>query len=268
MSPQQLMELLSVKKSCLCVGLDVDESRIPSHLFREANPLLSFNRQIIEATLPFAVAYKLNIAFYEMLGSRGWDLLESTLSYIPNDVLIIADAKRGDIGNSSKYYAQTFFERYAFDAVTVSPYMGTDSVAPFLAYEDKWTFLLALTSNSGSKDFQLLSTDDVPLYRRVIETSQGWVQNSPGYLGFVVGATQTEELGHIRSYTKHHFLLVPGVGTQGGSVAEVCRSCLTSDGGILINSSRSIIYAGNGKDFAKKSALIAKKLQEQMAFFL
>ena len=264
MSPEHLSNCISKKQSCLCVGLDSDIQKIPAHLHAYEDPLFEFNRQIIEATSPYTVAYKLNIAFYEAMGPKGWESLAKTLEVIPDDILVMADAKRGDIGNTSKLYARTFFETYNFDALTIAPYMGKDSVTPFLEFENKWIFLLALTSNPGAKDFQYHSNSEEALYQRVIRISQQWAPEYPATLGYVVGATKTEQLADIRKKAPNAWLLVPGVGAQGGDLHTVCELAATSFGGLLINSSRSIIYAGQDQDFAVQAGKAAKHLQEAM----
>lgn len=268
MSPNRLAAEIRRKKSLLCVGLDPEPDKIPAHLRDEPNPIFAFNRQIIEATSHYAVAYKPNIAFYESLGRMGWEALELTLDAIPDNCLAIADAKRGDIGNTSRMYAKTFFETMPFDAITVAPYMGADSVEPFLAFEGKWTFLLALTSNSGAKDFQYHTQDGQPLYRRVITQAQTWATQGKGSLGFVVGATRGEDIAEVRALAPEAFLLVPGVGAQGGDLDAVCRYGLNDMGGLLINSSRGIIYAGADEHFAEQAADAARQLQQQMAVYL
>jgi orotidine-5'-phosphate decarboxylase len=263
-----LFNEIQKKKSYLTVGLDSDLAKIPQHLLSAKDPLFEFNKQIIDATLPFAVSYKINTAFYEALGSKGWESLEKTAAYLPKDVFKIADAKRGDIGNTTDMYAKAFFERMSFDAVTVSPYMGADSILPFLKYPDKWTILLALTSNPSSADFQLqkLQTSGKELYKQVMEsTSKLGSANNTMY---VVGATKAEELTEIRQLIPDHFLLIPGVGAQGGSLAEVTKRGKTKEIGLLINSSRNIIYASNGLDFAKEAALAAEAMQKEMALYL
>ncbi|PWJ57160.1 orotidine-5'-phosphate decarboxylase [Dyadobacter jejuensis] len=258
------------KESYLCVGLDTDIRKIPSHLLKEKDPIFEFNRQIIDATLPYCVSYKPNIAFYEALGAKGWESLQKTMEYIPKTHFTIADAKRGDIGNTSSLYARTFFDPSAsgfdFDSVTVAPYMGSDSVLPFLEFENKWVILLALTSNQGGSDFQRLQTPEGPLYEQVLRTSQQWA--GADRMMYVVGATQTQDLAHIRTLVPDHFLLVPGVGAQGGSLQEVSRIGMTSRCGLLINASRSIIYASNGQDFALRAGEEAHKLQQEMAQYL
>ncbi|MEO1450898.1 MAG: orotidine-5'-phosphate decarboxylase, partial [Bacteroidota bacterium] len=243
MNPQELHQQIQRKGSFLCVGLDTDTRRLPAAVQTAPDPVLAFNQQIIAATQASAVAYKPNLAFYEAQGALGWQRLEQTMAAIPEDIFTIADAKRGDIGNTSRLYARTFFETYDFDAVTVAPYMGKDSVAPFLEFEDKWVFLLALTSNPSSRDFQYQVSDGQKLYMRVIEQSLRWAEEFPGHLGFVVGATQAESLAEIRRMAPDAFLLVPGVGAQGGDLAAVCQNGQNDLGGLLINSSRGIIYA-------------------------
>lgn len=270
MSGNELYESILKKKSYLCVGLDTDVRRLPSIVRREPDPVAAFNRFIIEATADYAVAYKPNIAFYEALGPRGWESLQRTLEYIPRNCFTIADAKRGDIGNTSDLYARTFFDPASsglnFDSVTVAPYMGRDSVEPFLAYENKWVILLALTSNPGSADFQRLPTGEGALYETVIRTSQTWAGSDR--LMYVVGATRTDQLTHIRTLAPEHFLLVPGVGAQGGSLEEVSRYGMNSRCGLLVNASRSILYASDGADFAEKAAAEAQAMQRVMAGFL
>ena len=268
MTPEKLYANILRKQSFLCIGLDTDLRRIPSHLHYSKDPIFEFNRQIIEATADYAVAYKPNIAFYEAAGPAGWDSLYKTMEIIPDDIFTIADAKRGDIGNTSDMYARAFFEQMNFDAVTVAPYMGRDSVMPFLQYKDKWVFLLALTSNSGAEDFQWFQQDGTPLYEKVIRTSQEWDSESPGHLGYVTGATRPEYLGDIRKMAPTAFYLVPGVGAQGGSLSAVCEMGLNDQVGLLVNSSRGIIYAGDGEDFADQAANKAKKLQVEMATWL
>lgn len=270
MTANELYTTILAKKSYLCVGLDTDIRRIPAHLQREPDPVAAFNRQIIEATAEFTVAYKPNIAFYEAQGPRGWESLQRTLEYIPKNCFTIADAKRGDIGNTSGLYARTFFDPASsglnFDSVTVAPYMGRDSVEPFLEFEGKWVILLALTSNAGSADFQQLPVQDEKLYERVIRTSQTWAGSDR--MMYVVGATQAQEIAHIRTLIPDHFLLVPGVGAQGGSLADVSRYGLNSQCGLLVNASRSILYASSGTDFAQKAADEARTLQQEMAGYL
>jgi orotidine-5'-phosphate decarboxylase len=254
------------KRSYLCVGLDTDPRRLPTHLQAHPDGVFEFNRQIIEATLPYAVAYKPNLAFYEAQGPKGWDILARTLELIPKDVFTIADAKRGDIGNTSRLYARTFFETYDFDAVTVAPYMGEDSVGPFLEFAGKWVFLLGLTSNPSAEDFQ--QHGEPPLYQQVLKKGVAWQNKYPGELGFVVGATRAEALQEIRQLAPEAWLLVPGVGAQGGDLAAVCTHGRTEQGGLLINSSRGILYAGSGEDFARKAGEAAAALQGEMAGFI
>ncbi len=273
MTYAELTAQIHQKRSYLCVGLDTDPRRLPAHLLTEPDPVFAFNRAIIDATAEFAVAYKPNIAFYEAQGPRGWESLQKTLAYIPADCLTIADAKRGDIGNTASLYARTFFDPEAagldFDAVTVAPYMGHDSVLPFLEFAGKWTILLALTSNPGSADFQRLTTPDGLLYETVIRSAQSWLgPDSHQRLMFVVGATQTDALVNIRRLAPDHFLLVPGVGAQGGSLADVSRAGLNQAGGLIVNASRSILYASAGPDFAERAAEEARALQQEMATLL
>ena len=267
MNRQQLINEIFTKKTFLCVGLDTDINKIPAHLKNEDDPIFAFNKTIIDATAPYCVAYKPNLAFYECYGLKGMLAFEKTIQYIkenhPNH-FIIADAKRGDIGNTSKMYAQTFFEEYNLDSVTVAPYMGEDSVKPFLEYDGKWVILLALTSNKGSHDFQL--TEDKQgerLFEKVLKKSQEW--GTTENLMYVVGATQGKMFEDIRRIAPEHFLLVPGVGAQGGSLQEVCKYGMTKDCGLLVNSSRGIIYASTDTDFAEVAAVKAKELQEEMA---
>lgn len=270
MNRQKLVEQIRAKRSFLCVGLDTDIKKIPQHLLTEASPLFSFNKAIIDATAPYCVAYKPNLAFYESLGVKGIEAFEHTVRYLRKYYpthFVIADAKRGDIGNTSAMYARTFFEEYDIDALTVAPYMGEDSVSPFLGYEGKWVILLALTSNKGSADFQLTAdSEGVPLFERVMRKAQQWAD--PDKMMFVVGATQGAMFKEIRRIAPTHFLLVPGVGAQGGSLQEVCRYGMTDDCGLLVNSSRGIIYASRDTDFAEAAAASAKDLQQQMAEIL
>ena len=270
MNKQQLINEIFSKKTFLCVGLDTDINKIPEHLKKEEDPLFAFNKAIIDATAPYCVAYKPNLAFYECYGLKGMVAFEKTIKYLkenhPNH-FIIADAKRGDIGNTSKMYAQTFFKEYNLDSVTVAPYMGEDSVKPFLEYDGKWVILLALTSNKGSHDFQL--TEDQQgerLFEKVLKKSQEW--GTTENLMYVVGATQGKMFEDIRRIAPNHFLLVPGVGAQGGSLQEVCKYGMTKDCGLLVNSSRGIIYAGKDKDFAEIAAQKAKELQQEMVIEL
>ena len=252
------------KGSYLCIGLDTDIHRIPQHLLKYDDPVFEFNKQIIDATQDLCVAYKPNIAFYEARGAKGWQSLEKTLNYIPKSHFTIADAKRGDIGNTSSLYARAFFETLDFDAVTVAPYMGIDSVQPFLAFPGKWVILLALTSNKGSQDFQFTTQEEgQPLYEKVMRKAQTW--GSPENLMFVVGATHPEKFKEIRQIAREHFLLVPGIGAQGGDLEGVSQNGLNDLGGLLVNSSRGIIYAGTGEDFAEKARQAAQKVQTKMA---
>jgi orotidine-5'-phosphate decarboxylase len=267
MNRQELIKQIFSRKTFLCVGLDTDINKIPKHLLREDDPILTFNKQIIDATAPYCVAYKPNLAFYESLGVKGMAAFEQTIEYLktnyPNH-FIIADAKRGDIGNTSMMYARTFFEEYDVDALTIAPYMGEDSVTPFLEYKDKWVVLLALTSNKGSHDFQLTEDKDGErLFEKVLRKSQEWA-NAENMM-YVVGATQGRMFEDIRKVVPNHFLLVPGVGTQGGSLQEVCQYGITKECGLLVNSSRGIIYACHDEDFAAAAAQKAKMLQQEMA---
>jgi len=269
MTTAQLIAQINNKKSFLCIGLDVDITKIPKYLLKFDDPIFEFNKQIIDATHHLAVAYKPNIAFYEAYGIKGWKALKKTINYLNKnypEVFTIADAKRGDIGNTSTMYAKAFFEDLNFDSVTVAPYMGSDSVEPFLAFEDKFTILLALTSNKGGLDFQGLKVNDNELYKEVLKTALTW-KNSDNLM-FVVGATKAEYFENIRKIVPNHFLLVPGVGAQGGNLQDVCKYGLTKDVGLLINSSRGIIYAGNDENFAEKSAEKAKELQQEMESIL
>ncbi len=271
MNRNQLIANIKAKKSFLCVGLDTDIKKIPTHLLSENDPIFSFNKAIIDATAPYCVAYKPNLAFYESLGVAGQTALEKTVRYLRTaypDQFIIADAKRGDIGNTSKLYARSFFEYLDVDAVTVAPYMGSDSVSPFLGYPGKWVILLALTSNKGSADFQLTAdSGGTPLFERVITTSQQWAGDDA--MMYVVGATQGSMFKEIRRVAPRSFLLVPGVGAQGGSLEEVCRyGIIPGDCGLLVNSSRAIIYASSDADFAEAAGREAAKLQSSMASIL
>jgi orotidine-5'-phosphate decarboxylase len=251
------------KKSFLCVGLDTDINKLPTHFAKTPVAILSFNRQIIEATADLCVAYKLNIAFYEAMGAKGWDILRQTIELIPKDILIIADAKRGDIGNTSNMYAKAFFEDLNVHAITLSPYMGKDSVTPYYDYKGKWSILLGLTSNEGAKDFQLQKMKDgKPLYEHVLETSKEW-GNKENTM-YVIGATRPEALKRVREILPEHFLLVPGVGSQGGDMEEVIKAGATKQGRLLINASRSILYADNGKNFAAKAREEAMQLKLSM----
>ncbi len=267
MKTEKLVEQIFEKKTFLCVGLDTDPTKIPSFLSEFSDPVFEFNRRIIDATAPYCVSYKINTAFYEALGSEGWRTMEKTEAYIKDSFFKIADAKRGDIGNTSTMYAKAFFERMNFDAVTVSPYMGEDSVGPFLEFEDRHTIMLALTSNKGSVDFQTeLISSQTPLYEEVIQKSKTW-KNS-GNLMYVVGATRLEQLASIRKIIGDSFILMPGVGAQGASLRESALPVLTPTCGLLVNSSRGIIYASSGENFADVAALEAQKLQREMAGLL
>ena len=266
MNKTQLFEQIKKKQSFLCVGLDSDIKKIPSFLLDTSDPLFYFNQKIIDATAPYAVAFKPNLAFYESNGLEGLNSLEKTVHYIREkypDIFLIADAKRGDIGNTSALYARTFFETYNFDAVTIAPYMGEDSVTPFLGYPDKWVVLLALTSNKGAFDFQFMADQKgEKLFEKVLRTSQQWADSEK--MMYVVGATKAEELEGIRKIVPDHFLLVPGVGAQGGSLSEVAKYGMNDQCGLLVNSSRAILYASTAPDFAKKSAEVALETQIEM----
>ena len=269
MTTQELVAQIKKKKSFLCIGLDVDLEKIPSHLLNNEDPIFAFNKAIIDATHHFCVAYKPNTAFYEVYGLKGWKSLEKTINYLNEtypEIFTIADAKRGDIGNTSAMYAKAFFEDLAFDSVTVAPYMGKDSIEPFLAFKDKHTIMLALTSNEGAFDFQTKKINEKEVYKHVLETSKNW-KNSENLM-YVVGATKAEYFKEIRKIAPNSFLLVPGVGAQGGSLQDVCTYGLTKDIGLLINSSRGIIYASKDLNFAKDAALKAEELQIQMQLFL
>jgi orotidine-5'-phosphate decarboxylase len=267
----ELIQQIKAKKSFLCIGLDTDLSKIPAHLLQQEDPIFAFNKAIIDATADLCVAYKPNLAFYESMGAAGWESLRKTMEYIPAHCFTIADAKRGDIGNTSAMYAKTFFEPSAagfnFDSVTVAPYMGSDSVTPFLAYSNKWVILLALTSNDGAKDFQFDSFENgEKVFERVLLKSSQW--GSDENMMYVVGATRGEAFAAIRKLVPDHFLLVPGVGAQGGSLAEVCKYGLNKECGLLVNSSRAIIYASNTIDFAEKAREAALALQQEMEIIL
>ena len=269
MTLAQLSALISRKRSMLCIGLDTDINLIPKHLLDHEDPIFEFNKQIIDATIDIAVAYKPNIAFYEAMGMRGWAALEKTMQYLhgfKEEAFTIADAKRGDIGNTSKMYAKAFFEWLDFDSITVAPYMGEDSVTPFLDYPDKWVILLGLTSNKGSKDFQFIESNGSKLYEQVIKKAQQWAGAEK--LMYVVGATHPQELAEIRALAPDYFFLVPGVGAQGGDVAEICKASATPHGGLLINSARQIIYASSGTDFAAKAREAALSTREPMMAFI
>ena len=267
MNKKNIVEQIRKKKSFLCIGLDSDLSKIPSFLRNYDDPIYEFNKRIIDATNDLCVAYKPNIAFYEALGSKGWDALSKTLKYIPKNILTIADAKRADIGNTAKKYAETFFSTYNFDALTVAPYMGEDSITPFLEYTNKWSIILGLTSNMGSKSFQnLILKNGNQLYKSIIEQSSNWgnIENTM----FVIGATKVQELKEVRKIIPNHFLLIPGIGAQGGNLEEVIKNGINNDVGLLINSSRGIIYAGNNENFAEKARYEAQLIRKTMAKYL
>ena len=273
MTRKELTEQIRLKKSYLCVGLDTDLSKIPAHLQSRPDAVFEFNKAIIDATKDLCVAYKINTAFYEAMGLKGWEAMEKTVRYIPNEHFTIADAKRGDIGNTSSQYAKAFFETLPFDSITVAPYMGEDSVKPFLQFENKWAIVLGLTSNEGSKDFEQLLFSEVNkndsaelLYQTVLKKVSQW--GTPGNLMFVVGATKAEELAIIRKIIPDHFILVPGVGFQGGSLADVSKHGLNKDCGLLVNASRAIIYAGKKENFAEEARAIAQQYQAEMAAYL
>jgi orotidine-5'-phosphate decarboxylase len=267
MNATQLFEQVKAKRSYLCIGLDTDPAKIPNHLLSFEDPVFEFNKQIIDATHQYCIAYKPNIAFYEAFGARGWESLQKTLDYIPKDIFTIADAKRGDIGNTAALYAKAFFENLDFDAVTVAPYMGEDSVKPFLNQDGKWVILLAYTSNSGSADFQLIeSKGGRKLYEEVIIKAQQWA--GPDQLMFVVGATHAEKILSIRKLAPEYFFLVPGIGSQGGDLEMVSRSGLNKTCGLLVNSARAIIYASGGQDFAEEASKEAGKIQREMNRYL
>jgi orotidine-5'-phosphate decarboxylase len=269
MTKQEIIAQIQLKKSFLCIGLDVDLDKIPAHLLELEDPIFEFNKQIIDATHHLAVAYKPNTAFYEAYGIKGWKSLEKTIKYLNEkypEIFTIADAKRGDIGNTSTMYAKAFFNDLEFDSVTVAPYMGSDSVEPFLAFEEKFTILLALTSNTGGLDFQGLNVGNSKLYKEVLKKSLTWKNSKQ--LMYVVGATKAEYFKEIRKIVPNHFLLVPGIGAQGGNLQDVCKYGLNKEVGLLINSSRGIIYAGKGDDFAEKAKEKAIELQQQMEVIL
>jgi len=270
MNKDQLFEQIKTKKSFLCIGLDPALEKLPKHLLKYENPVLTFNKEIIDATKDLCVAYKPNTAFYECMGLKGWETLIETWKYIPQDIFSIADAKRGDIGNTSAMYAEAFFNQtqsgMGFDAITVAPYMGKDSVEPFLKFKDKWVILLALTSNPGSNDFQQQDGSSGKLYETVLQTASGWANSDQ--IMYVVGATKGTKFKNVRKFAPDNFLLVPGVGAQGGNLDEVCENGLNDQCGLLINSSRGIIYAGDGKDFAEKAREEALKLQVEMEAWL
>lgn len=270
MTRKELIDQIFRKKTFLCVGLDVDLEKVPQHLLRDGDPIFAFNKAIIDATAPYCVAYKPNLAFYEAYGLKGMAAFGETVRYLKGNYpqhFIIADAKRGDIGNTSAMYARTFYEEYDIDSLTVAPYMGEDSVRPFLGHEGKWVILLALTSNKGAHDFQMTEDGDGRrLFEKVLLKSREW--GNEGNMMYVVGATQGIMFKDIRKIVPNHFLLVPGIGAQGGSLEEVCKYGMTRDCGLLVNSSRGIIYASDGKDFAEAAACKAKEMQEEMSVYL
>jgi orotidine-5'-phosphate decarboxylase len=266
MNRQTLIKQIRTKKSYLCVGLDSDITKIPQHLLQHEDPVFEFNKAIIDTTKDLCVSYKINTAFYEANGLKGWQSMEKTLNYIPKDIFTIADAKRGDIGNTSTQYAKAFFNAMHFDSITVAPYMGKDSVKPFLDFENKWTIVLGLTSNEGAFDFQYLKNENQELFKHVIQKVASW--GTDENLMFVIGATKTAQLKEVREIIPNHFLLVPGVGAQGGSLEEVSKIGMNADVGLLVNASRQIIFASNGEDFAEKARTEAMKLQAEMALYL
>lgn len=266
MNKQALIEQIRTKQSYLCVGLDSDITKIPVHLLKEADPVFEFNKAIIDATKDYCVSYKINTAFYEAQGLKGWQSLQKTLDYIPKNIFTIADAKRGDIGNTSTQYAKAFFEAMHFDSITVAPYMGKDSIKPFLDFKNKWTIVLGLTSNEGAFDFQYLKSHDEELFKHVIKKVSTW--GTDENLMFVIGATKTAQLAEVRALIPNHFLLVPGVGAQGGSLKEVSEIGMTKEIGLLVNVSRQIIFASNGEDFAIQAEEQAANLQKEMSSYL
>jgi orotidine-5'-phosphate decarboxylase len=266
MTREALIEQIKNKKSYLCVGLDSDIEKIPAHLLSFEDPQFEFNRQMIDATKDHCVAYKINTAFYESLGVKGWISLQKTVNYIPSSHFTIADAKRGDIGNTSAQYAKAFFETLDFDSLTVAPYMGADSVQPFLEYEGKWTILLGLTSNPGSADFEMLRTGESYLFEEVLKKASRW--GNPDNLMFVIGATRHEMIGDIRKSYPDHFFLVPGVGAQGGSLAEISKSGMNKDCGLLVNASRAVIFASSKEDFAMAATLACRQYHDEMRHHL
>ena len=266
MTRKQLIQQINKKKSYLCVGLDTDINKIPTHLLKYKNPILEFNKQIIAATHDVCVAYKPNIAFYEIYGAKGWDTLEKTVNYIPDTIFKIADAKRGDIGNTSNMYAKAFLENMNFDSITIAPYMGEDSIKPFLEIKNKWVIVLGLTSNVGAKDFQFLKSNQKPLYQNVIEKCMQY--GTPENMMFVIGATKEKYFENIRTFCPDHFFLVPGVGAQGGDLKLLSQYGMNNNCGLLVNSTRGIIYASKGKDFAEKAREEAIKIQQEMNVLL
>lgn len=266
MTRKELVGQIVSKQTYLCVGLDTDPAKLPQHLRSHPDAMFEFNRRIIDATKDHCVSYKINTAFYEAEGLKGWEALEKTVHYIPSTHFRIADAKRGDIGNTSSQYAKAFFENLPFDALTVAPYMGADSVKPFLEYKDKWTILLGLTSNPGARDFELQPAGEELLYEKVIRTAMDW--GNPDQLMFVVGATRADEFANLRKIAPDNFFLVPGVGAQGGSLKDISRQALTPYGGLLVNASRAIIYASSGENFAEEAAAIAEQYRVEMGEYL
>jgi orotidine-5'-phosphate decarboxylase len=266
MTRQQLVDQIYKKQSYLCVGLDTDITKIPKHLLSEPDPVFTFNKAIVDATKDLCVSYKINTAFYEALGVKGWEAMEKTVNYIGNEHFKIADAKRGDIGNTSDQYAKAFFETMPFDAVTVAPYMGEDSVKPFLQYGGKWAIVLGLTSNKGANDFELQQAGEVLLYEKILKTVSQW--GTPDNLMFVIGATQADQFTNTRRITPNHFYLVPGVGAQGGSLKEISEKAMIKDCGILVNASRAIIYASDKEDFAESARKAAKNYHSEMKEYL
>ncbi|MCC6515719.1 MAG: orotidine-5'-phosphate decarboxylase [Chitinophagales bacterium] len=266
MTRKQLIQQIKKKKSYLCVGLDTDITKIPPHLLKYKNPILEFNKQIIEATHDVCVAYKPNIAFYEMYGAKGWETLEKTVQHIPNHIFKIADAKRGDIGNTSNMYAKAFLENMPFDAITIAPYMGEDSIKPFLEIKNKWVIVLGLTSNKGAQDFQFLKSNKKPLYQNVMEKCMQY--GTADNMMFVIGATKASYFKDIRTFCPDHFFLVPGVGAQGGDLQALSQFGMNKDCGLLVNATRSIIYASNGKDFAERARVEAIRMQQEMKLLM
>jgi orotidine-5'-phosphate decarboxylase len=266
MNRQALVAAIKEKQSYLCVGLDTDPTKLPKHLLGKPNAVVEFNKAIIDATKDHCVSYKINTAFYEAQGAKGWEAMEATVAHIPETHFKIADAKRGDIGNTSAQYAKAFFETLNFDAITVAPYMGEDSVKPFLEFADKWTIVLGLTSNAGAKDFEWQQAGDQLLYEKVLTTVSGW--GTPNNLMFVVGATQAAAFANIRKLTPDHFYLVPGVGFQGGSLKEISENAMNPEVGLLVNVSRAIIFASEGEDFAQEAKAIAIQYQEEMKSYI
>ena len=266
MNRQELVQLIRERKSYLCIGLDTDIHKIPKHLLSHPDPIFAFNKAIIDATKDLCVAYKINTAFYECLGIRGWESLQRTVEYIPKEIFTIADAKRGDIGNTSTYYAKTFYETYGFDSVTVAPYMGRDSVEPFLGFSEKWAIVLGLTSNEGTRDVQQLQLDGEFVYERVMKTTASW--GTPDNMMFVVGATKADVVANIRRLLPDHFFLVPGVGAQGGSLKDISEKGMNKEIGLLVNASRAVIYAGNDEKFAEDARAVALQYQTEMAGYI